>query len=150
MLSAAEAPAQAQAQAETTKPCRLCSQTKPLTQFYRDSKNKDGHKNTCKDCSRDLESNWRARRTGQLPGSAPKTFAAGGLKEVRERLGLTQEEMARAVGCSSTTVSNLENNVKGASRSLCVELIAFVANEKRRREGRSEDDRSASGGYEAI
>lgn len=33
-----------------TKTCRVCKQTKPLTEFYKNQDSKDGHRNKCKIC----------------------------------------------------------------------------------------------------
>jgi hypothetical protein len=34
------------------KICINCDETKPLTEFYKSSKSKDGHQNMCKECQR--------------------------------------------------------------------------------------------------
>lgn len=36
-----------------TKTCTTCSQDKPLTEFYKHHKHKDGHNNECQSCCRD-------------------------------------------------------------------------------------------------
>lgn len=43
------------------KPCIRCVVTKPLDRFPRDPRQKDGHRNVCKDCSREDPAKNRAR-----------------------------------------------------------------------------------------
>ena len=40
------------------KACRLCGVTKPLDAFYKAADMKDGHRNDCIECNRDLRKSW--------------------------------------------------------------------------------------------
>lgn len=138
-----------------TKVCRICGEKegpKPLCEFHQDVKNRDGLKTVCRACTSGRYHGWHAKRTGEEGKGRPgggATYEVKSLRKVRtQELGLTQEEMARAIGCSKSMVSKLETGALGASRALCNEIIAYLANERRRREGRSNED--VAGGYETI
>lgn len=42
------------------KQCRVCKTTKPLTEFHRQARSKDGHQSRCKDCACRLAAQWYA------------------------------------------------------------------------------------------
>lgn len=42
------------------KHCRICKQSKPIDQFHRRTRSRDGLSDRCKSCSRDLGLQWRA------------------------------------------------------------------------------------------
>lgn len=47
------------------KVCRLCDTPKPLDEFYRDERRKDGHHIYCKKCFNDKQKRARRRRNAQ-------------------------------------------------------------------------------------
>lgn len=47
----------------STKQCHRCTQTKLLTDFYRDSSAKDGHAGRCKSCDREYQASNPSRAT---------------------------------------------------------------------------------------
>lgn len=42
------------------KTCIVCQTAKPLDDFHRDKANKDGHRNTCKECAKAARRQWVA------------------------------------------------------------------------------------------
>jgi len=63
------APAASGAFTPGTKWCNRCQQTKPLDEFYRDSRTADGRNAYCKPCNCALKANARARKTS--PATTP-------------------------------------------------------------------------------
>jgi hypothetical protein len=54
-----------------TKPCRVCDQTKPLTEFFRNDRSRDGFQSACKSC---LSEQRLALAWAEMPpDGAPKT-----------------------------------------------------------------------------
>ena len=45
----------------TQKRCSKCGQHKPLTDFYKDKRYKDGHASYCKDCQKASRNEWYAK-----------------------------------------------------------------------------------------
>lgn len=52
------------------------------------------------------------------------------LKEYREKLGLSQEELAEKSGVSRTTISDLENNKKEVTTNITLEKLAEALGKK--------------------
>lgn len=48
-----------------TKTCTKCGRTLPLSDFYADKKNTDGHRSWCKDCCKELNKENYSRLTAQ-------------------------------------------------------------------------------------
>lgn len=47
------------------KTCRVCKQTKPITEFYKCSRTKGGYKNDCKSCHLEYWNNYRKTERGK-------------------------------------------------------------------------------------
>lgn len=52
------------------------------------------------------------------------------LKEYREKLGISQEELAEKSGVSRTTISDLENNKKEVTTNITLEKLAEALGKK--------------------
>ena len=50
------------------KQCNKCKETKPLNEFYKGKAYKDGHLNTCKECSKNIKKNIEKRNKDKNPG----------------------------------------------------------------------------------
>ena len=48
------------------KPCKICFQVKPLSEFYESSSSKDGHLNKCKPCAREMVSIHRQNNIDRI------------------------------------------------------------------------------------
>lgn len=48
-----------------TKTCRKCGETKPLDEFHRNRKSRDGHQSRCKPCMIEAASEWQAKNRQQ-------------------------------------------------------------------------------------
>ena len=64
------------------KPCSHCGDTKPLTEYYRQSRNKDGRQYVCKICQAEIGRSYRRENPGVGRRSARKS-------QLRRRYGLT-------------------------------------------------------------
>lgn len=47
------------------------------------------------------------------------------LSQYRKKLGLTQEELAKAIGCTKGNISHYENGRRKADLDMCRGLVAF-------------------------
>jgi 5-methylcytosine-specific restriction endonuclease McrA len=57
------------------KRCSRCKETKPLTEFYSDKKEKDGLSFYCKDCDKAYQSNW-AKNNREKINARKKKYAS--------------------------------------------------------------------------
>jgi hypothetical protein len=48
---------------EKTKECNTCHVVKPLSEYHLNSKAKDGHQNTCKECACKRTRSWNALKS---------------------------------------------------------------------------------------
>lgn len=72
-----------------TKKCSFCGVEKPVTEFFASSHNRDGYQCYCKECSRELSRERRARKkaSGEKPVPMPEEAKGEVLTvdEARER-----------------------------------------------------------------
>ena len=86
------------------KTCATCGQEKPLSQFYRALRNRDGHRHECKDCVRAYVDANKARRraemgeAGWLAHQRNITAKSRAKAEVRDRDRLTSAAYHAASG----------------------------------------------------
>jgi hypothetical protein len=82
---------------EPSKACNLCGKVKPLSEFWRDSRRRDGYRAACRPCERIRNANWmeenREYRAGYAQARMPRTrelarqrTAAGTPGTVRKRV----------------------------------------------------------------
>lgn len=119
------------------KVCSVCERLKPLSEFHVNSDARDGRMSMCKPCRNERK---RAIYAGESvppvydhrdPREVPK------LKEIRTKeLGMSQRDLAFMVGCSKSTIHRVEHGENLMGKPFLVELIAFVSNKRRNREGR--------------
>ena len=56
---------------EIKKQCRRCKKMKPLEEFCRDKKAKDGHRNVCLECNRAYQNDWAGGKGKKAAKSEP-------------------------------------------------------------------------------
>jgi transposase-like protein len=54
------------------KICTVCQVEKPITDFYKDSRNPDGHRGSCKECTKRYNAALKAKKEAENPESVPK------------------------------------------------------------------------------
>lgn len=74
---------------KTTKVCKKCGKEKPLTEFDRGYKYKDGYNTECKECRRIRGRERYAKKKSRMP-SAENTKKLKKMKELQSLLGKTQ------------------------------------------------------------
>lgn len=70
-----------------TKPCGRCGETKPLSEFYRDAKRKDGHAYACKPCCRLQVRQSQERMRKAMGEAAWRDYVRENQRRSRERTG---------------------------------------------------------------
>lgn len=114
---------------KTTKVCKYCGKEKPISEFYPELRNKDGHKNICKECLKLHVIENKKKRLQRKP-SAENTSKIRKLNNLRSLLGKTQ-----AVTVDSKKMANLRyklddeyrNGLKEYSKRMYYEENYYLA-----------------------
>lgn len=78
------------------KTCRRCGTEKPLSEFHKDSGNKDGRCSYCKECNKAKTRAWSAANKGRVQEHTRKRAEQGKFRDynLRKKYGLTREAYA--------------------------------------------------------
>lgn len=122
------------------KRCTKCGEEKPLNEFYREARSKDGHKAWCKACSNASDRARRRRREIVKPKAAPKYPELYDPEWLGQKYCvelLAPEEIAALIGCAAGTVEGARrrHGIQPIPRALRAALRAGRA--ARREEGRA-------------
>ncbi len=120
------------------KRCTKCGEEKPLNEFYREARSKDGYKAWCKACSNASDRARRRRREIVKPKAAPKYPELYDPEWLGQKYCvelLAPEEIAALIGCAAETVERARrrHGIQPIPRALRAALRAGRA--ARREEG---------------
>ena len=80
------------------KTCRVCNQTKPLSDFYKRADMKDGHLNNCKECHNAKSIAWTRANKERVNANNRKRAKTDAVKEKRKQQYTSEKgrQIARA------------------------------------------------------
>lgn len=81
------------------KTCTKCNETKPLTEFYKDSQKQSGYRPDCKDCNKQVSSEYAKRNRTKVNLNNMK-YKTGVDKNLYNSLLLEQDNKCAICGCS--------------------------------------------------
>ncbi|MBA7662760.1 hypothetical protein ES703_70793 [subsurface metagenome] len=121
--------------AEPTKRCSRCGETKPLDDFYRDSRSKDQHDAWCKDCFNKYRQVWRETHRDREALKAHERYLKNKDQNIRNSSARYQQRKISLVAHYSSNTNGCACCGESDIRFLSIDHINGNGNQHRKKIG---------------